>query len=139
MPGGRMTPIESGKRVKPSDWLMSCKPDYLYRESRLEKLEMCDIGYADGMLTSHMQYDRPYITFGRMASVDLLTPREAIAQGARLKRDGREEPLVWGWAISESLWRLLHPLIESGPPSLYVEDTTSKMLRNHAALVRFGY
>jgi hypothetical protein len=112
----------------------------LYRETALASLRACGIAYSNEMFTSLIDYDRPYTTYGRLASIELMTPRQAVALGAVLKNDGRrEEPLVYGWQIAAALWGLLHDIRDDGPPSKYTTDIGDKFQRDVAALRRYGY
>jgi hypothetical protein len=125
--------------VLPSEWLRDVNAHYLYREDRLKRLAVCDIGYEGGILTSHI-WSGTYPTYGRLASVNLITPRQAVSMyKARLKAD-EEGMLVLGCDIAAALWDLLHPITMSGPPSRWEKrDLIEKMRLDVDAIRRFGY
>ena len=127
--------------IRPSDWLTPVEANRLYKESVLEKLEACHIRYRDGMLFSRILTgtpQAPYPTLGRIASVPLISPREAVSQGATLHPD-MEDQLVYGYQLGAALWRLLHPITVDGPPSLWTEDIEAKLRRDTASLRSYGY
>lgn len=125
----------------PSEWLLGIRADALYREAKLLRLHECGIGYADGMLTSHIQVGHPYPTYGRLSEVPLMTPREAIAKyGARLKSDSRSEDLmVIGFEVGTAVWRLVRDITDTAPPSKWVDDWDEKLQRDIAAIKGYGY
>jgi hypothetical protein len=126
--------------MRPSDWLWeNIEPTTLYLEQALERLRVCEIGYADGMLTSHMMVGFPYPTFGRLAEVHFMTPREAVSLQAWLKPQVSESRMVAGYEIAAAIWRLVHPILEEGPPSLWVDDLEAKYKRDLGAIRSYGY
>jgi hypothetical protein len=129
--------------LRPSEWLrVYIHPLYIYRENKLLEMAAVGIKYDDGMLTSLIPdgtESAPYSTMSRHASVRRLTPREVVALGATLPMGAHEKYCVIGHDVVAAVWHLLHPILESGPPSDRVEDNVEKMRRDLAALQRYGY
>jgi hypothetical protein len=132
-------------RPRPSVWLERyIHARLIYDEAKLRELIAVGIKYdGDGIIRSMIPEgtdEAPYSTFGRHASVRLITPRGAVALGARLSPNAHGQAYVIGYDIAAGVWRLLHPITEDGPPSRDVKgDPVIKMRRDVAALRRYGY
>lgn len=127
-----------------SDWLAGLDPIAIYPEAKLRELEAFGIVYRAGQITSRIQRDRPYITFGRLATVTVHTERELVGiargHGLGIRIDQHvDELLLFGFEVVAAVWMLLHPIVESGPPSTYAKAPEQKARLDLAAIRRYGY
>lgn len=129
----------------PSEWLSSLKANSVYREARLYDLPDVGIKYDEGMLTSLLTKGTrqcPYSTYGRIASVNLLTAEEVLRRSTSIKEWMLDEDMAYfeGHEAAAAVWRLLHPVQASGPPSSWVnESLEEKMRRDLYSLRGYGY
>jgi len=135
--------------LKPSDWLeQNIEPSTIYEEPILSDLVECGFRYSDGLLTSFRMGDRPYLNYGRLASVDLHTPHELrhLAHGINEVIDDEaweaclasRHRLLFGWEIVKAVWRCCGPIIALQPPSTLLNEPWRKMRLDIDSLRRIG-
>lgn len=127
-----------------ADWLSGLEAGSVYPESILDELREYGIGYDGGLLTSHIQTERPYPTYGRIVSAPVLTERELLAKasslglGLRFEKHGYERH-IFGYDIVASVWRLVRPITLVRPPSEFVTDLGLKARLDIEAIRGYGY
>ena len=136
--------------MRPSEWLTRLAYIGLYRQSKAKELWQFGIVYDEetGLLTSGIVEGQPYSTYGRLGHIDRWSLDEAIRQArvlgialdvSKLKDDPPGTKYVFGLDIITGVWRLLHDIKESGPPSAYVNDPFVKAEVDLISLRRNGY
>lgn len=136
--------------MKPSEWLRRLEPASLYAETKLAELERYGIKYDDGQVMSAIRAGHPYSTYGRLASVALVTPTQAIQKGrmmglnlSKVGNDNRHEDpsirFVFGFDIATAVWMVVHDITTETPPSKLVRDPSLKADLDIEAIERYGY
>lgn len=130
--------------MRPSEWLESLEYDSIYRETKISELSDVGIEYdvESGILTSNIDYGT-YSPLGRLATVERMTPREAVVEATKLGMTFRANDdgfhLVFGHQIITAVWRLLHDIRDDGPPSRLLRNPVDKAKVDLDALRRYGY
>lgn len=129
-----------------TDYLSTLGPAELYAPEVLDELQRFGIFHDGGVLTSRRTDERPYPSFGRCASVRLMTKRQltqaALKLGRRLDIDDPQSDVLLapGYEIVTACWRLLRPVVEgAAPPSALGKTAEEKALFDLIALRRYGY
>jgi hypothetical protein len=129
---------------RPTEWLERLGPLDFYPEWKLEGLATYGIAYDGGVLTSRIVTGYPYSTFGRLASVPVMTERELLRECYKFGLTPHFEAhgeflLVFGFQVVTSVWSLLRPITVEIPPSRWEDDPRDKARVDIAAIKRYGY
>jgi hypothetical protein len=130
--------------MKPSEWLAGLGPFDFYPESKLEQLRPYGIAYAGGILTSRMEVGFPYSTYGRLASVPVMSEREFMRLCYQMGLNPTFEMkgdflLVFGFQVVTSVWSLVRPITIELPPSALYQRPDEKAQKDLEAIRRYGY
>jgi len=128
----------------PSEWLSTLQYDAIYRETKICEMSEVGIDYdvESGVLSCRITTGT-YSPFGRLASVQRMTPREAVMEATKLgmQFSGNDDGvhLVFGYQIITAVWHLLHDIRDEGPPSRLLRNPVDKAKVDLNALRRYGY